>query len=112
MDTQKINSVTVPDNEGPPPINKILARCSNIKIMSTVDLTSGFWQVKLKKKYWDYTGFLYEGKCYRFKVMPFGLSTSLASLTRGLDHVLDEGVKQNTIIYVDDCASQTASRST
>lgn len=46
---------------------------------------------------------MYDGKCYRFTVTPFGLSTSSAALTRGLDTVLDDGVKENTIIYVDDC---------
>lgn len=103
LDARRVNSVTVPDYEGPPPINEILARCSGIKIMSTIDLTNSFWQIPLKKECRDYTGFLYEGKCYRFKVTPFGLSTSLASLARGLDHVLTDEVKRNTLIYVDDC---------
>ena len=40
LDAQKINSVTTADYEGPPPINEILARCSNIRVMSTIDLTS------------------------------------------------------------------------
>ena len=38
-----------------------------------------------------------------YKRQPFGLSTSSAALTRGLDTVLEEEVKKNTIIYVDDC---------
>ena len=108
LDARKVNSITIPDYEGPPPINEILARCSNIKVMSTIDLTNSFWQIPLKENCRNYTGFLYEGKCYRFKVTPFGLSTSLASLARGLDHILTEEVKKHTIIYVDDilCFSQ------
>ena len=50
-----------------------------------------------------YTAFMYEGRCYQFTVTPFGLSTSSAALTRGLDTVLNENVKKNTLIYVDDC---------
>ena len=46
---------------------------------------------------------MHEGRCYRFTVTPFGLSTSSAALTRGLDVALEEEVKKNTIIYVDDC---------
>lgn len=103
LDARRINRVTVPDYEGPSPINEILAKCNNVRIMSTIDLTSSFWQVPLKKECRKYTGFMYEGKCYQFTVTPFGLSTSLASLTRGLDAVLTESVKQHTIIYVDDC---------
>lgn len=103
LDARRINSVTVPDYEGPSPINEILAKCSKVRIMSTIDLTSSFWQVPLAQECRNYTGFMYEGKCYRFTVTPFGLTTSLASLTRGLDAVLTEPVKQHTIIYVDDC---------
>ena len=103
LDARKINSVTIPDYEGPPPIQEILARCGNMKYLSTVDLTSSFWQVPLKRNCRDFTAFMYEGKCYRYTVTPFGLSTSSAALTRGLDTALEDEVKRNTIIYVDDC---------
>ena len=105
LDARKVNSVTIPDYEGVSPINDILARCSEMKYLSTVDLTSSFWQVPLKSECRNFTAFMYEGKCYRFTVTPFGLSTSSAALTRGLDMVLEEEVKKNTIIYVDDCLS-------
>ena len=78
-------------------------RCGRMKYLSTVDLTSSFWQVPLKECCRDYTAFMYEGKCYRYTVTPFGLSTSSAALTRGLDRALEDPVKENTIIYVDDC---------
>ena len=51
----------------------------------------------------DYTGFLYEGKCYRYTLTPFGLKNNLASLARGLDLVLSDEVKDFTILHVDDC---------
>lgn len=103
LDARKINHVTVPDFEGSPSVNEVLAKCSAMTIMSTIDLRSSFWQIPLKESCRDYTGFMYKGKVYRYQVTPFGLSTSLASLARGLDIALDEEVKQNTIIYVDDC---------
>lgn len=65
LDARKINSVTMPDYEGPPPINEILAQCSSMRIMSTIDLTISFWQVPLREECRDFTGFLYDGKCYR-----------------------------------------------
>ena len=64
---------------------------------------SSFWQVPLKQECREFTAFMHEGRCYRFTVTPFGLSTSSAALTRGLDVALEEEVKKNTIIYVDDC---------
>lgn len=71
--------------------------------MSSIDLTSSFWQMPLAEECRDFTGFLYKGRSYRYTVTPFGLKSSLASLTRGLDHILTEEVKRFTIIYVDDC---------
>lgn len=103
LDARKLNTVTIPDYECAPPINELLTNCGNIKIMSTIDLRSSFWQIPLKYESRNYTGFLYKGKTYRFTVTPFGLKTSLASLTRGLDYALEPEVKAFTLIYVDDC---------
>ena len=63
LDARKINSVTIPDYEGPTPIQEILARCGSMKYLSTVDLTSSFWQVPLKKCCRDYTCLLYTSRC-------------------------------------------------
>lgn len=103
LDARRINNVMVPDFEGAQPINELIANCGGVKFMSSIDLRSSFWQVPLKKECRDFTGFMYKGKTYRFTVTPFGLKTSLASLTRGLDTVLSDEVKKFTIIYVDDC---------
>ena len=103
LDARRINAVTVPDHEGTIPIDQVLASCGRVKVMSSIDLTSSFWQIPLAKESRDYTGFLYKGKCYRYTVTPFGLKTSLASLTCGLDKVLCDEVKKFTILYVDDC---------
>ena len=103
LDARKLNKVMIPDFEGAQPINELIANCGGVKYMSSIDLRSSFWQVPLKRECRDFTGFLYKGKTYRFTVTPFGLKTSLASLTRGLDTVLSDAVKKFTIIYVDDC---------
>lgn len=103
LDARRLNSVTVPDFEGAIPVDQVLASCGKIKVMSSIDLTSSFWQIPLAPESRDFTGFMYQGKCYRYTVTPFGLKNSLASLTRGLDRVLSEEVKKFTVIYVDDC---------
>ena len=103
LDARRINSVTIPDHEGTIPIDQVLASCGRVKVMSSTDLTSSFWQIPLAEESRDYTGFLYKVKCYRYTVTPFGVKTSSASLTRGLDKVLCEEVKKFTILYVDDC---------
>lgn len=103
LDARRINTVMLPDYEGSIPVNEILASCSGIKIMSSIDLKNSFWQVKLARTSRDFTGFMYRGKVYRHAVVPFGLKTSSAGLARALDTVLSAEVKKFTLIYVDDC---------
>lgn len=103
LDDRKINSVMVPDFEGAILVGKVLVSCRNIKMMTSIDLTSSFWQISLAEESSDFTGFLYQGRCYCYTVTPFGLKTSLISLTRGLARLLSDEVKGFTITYIDDC---------
>ena len=51
-----------------------LAAC---KIKSKLDMRSGFWQVELTMRARELTAFcLYNGRVFRWKVMPFGLSNA------------------------------------
>ena len=75
--------------------------------MSTMDMTSSFWQIPLAEESKKYTAFLHEGKCYEFCVTPFGLKTSTAALVRALDFVLN-GLGNFYLTFIDDifCASE------
>lgn len=48
LDARKLISVTIPDYECTVPINEILAHCSEIKIMTSINLKNSFWQIPLK----------------------------------------------------------------
>ena len=69
--------------------------------MSTMDMTSSFWQIPLAEESKKYTAFLHEGKCYEFCVTPFGLKTSTAALVRALDFVLN-GLGNFYLTFIDD----------
>ena len=75
--------------------------------MSTMDLTSSFWQVALDKDSRKYTAFIIDNKVMEFNVVPFGLSTSSAALIRALDY--DGDLHEFVIPFVDDllCISTT-----
>jgi len=48
------------------------------------------------------TAFLYRGRNYQFRVLPFGLTYSDAEFQKILDNVLGPEVFQFTAVYVDD----------
>ena len=56
--------------------------------MTSLDLTAGYWQVPLAAESRRYTAFLFNGKNYQFKRLPFGLNTSVASFIKCLDMIL------------------------
>ena len=101
FDGRELNKRLIMDHESPRTIVELLQICEKIQIMSSLDLTSSFWQIPLKEESKQYTAFMHEGKIYEFEVCPFGTKVSTAALVRGLDFVL-RGLGNNLINFVDD----------
>ena len=100
-DGRELNKKLIMDHESPRNIDELLQICDKIQVMSSLDLTSSFWQIPLKEESKQYTAFMHEGKIYEFEVCPFGTKVSTAALVRGLDFVL-RGLGNNIINFVDD----------
>lgn len=107
LDARRINEILQPDNEQMETPEILFQECTGMPFISSLDLTSSFWQIPLTQRSRKYTAFTHRGKCYEFCVTPFGLRTSTASLVRGLQPVLS-GLN-NIINFVDDllCMSET-----
>lgn len=88
LDARLLNARTKPQFETPLNIDSLLTKCSNAKIFSKVDLRSSYWLVPLSIESRKYCGFLFNGICYRFKRVPFGLASSGAALIRALYEIL------------------------
>lgn len=102
LDARRANEIIIPDYECNRSVNELLAQGQDSKWLSTIDLTSSYWQIQLTPESRQYTAFQFQGKVYQFIVTPFGISTSQAALVRALDQVFENKVDQFTLIYVDD----------
>jgi hypothetical protein len=70
---------------------------------TTVDLSSGYWQVKRKEKDRVKTAFQWKSKTYMFQRVPFGYTFSGAIFSRCVAKMLDSiQMRQNVSSYVDD----------
>lgn len=106
LDARFLNSRMVKDHVIPPNPNEMF-EFSGMKYLSTIDLTASYWQILIRDDCRKYTGFQFEGQTYQFRVLPFGLSTSVASFIRALSLIV--GNLDFVIPYVDDILIYSAS---
>ncbi|CAG8497797.1 15855_t:CDS:2, partial [Dentiscutata heterogama] len=71
-DFRKLNNVTKKDTYPLPRIDDMLNNLGNAQWFTSLDLTSGYWQVEVKKKDKEKTAFITKYGLYEFNVMPFG----------------------------------------
>jgi hypothetical protein len=97
-----LNDITKKDNYPLPRIDEILDALQDAQWFTTLDLVSGYWQIKVKKEDQEKTTFITKFGTYEFKVMPFGLCNTSATFQRTIDKVL-QGIKDKfVLIYLDD----------
>ena len=72
------------------------------KVFSTLDLSSGYWQLDLDPATKHKTGFVTKTGSYQFRKLPFGLRNAPANFQKNMTHVLDGLINDICIIYVDD----------
>lgn len=101
LDARHLNARMVKDHAQPPNPGELVYGFAEGQCLSSLDLTASYWQIPIKQEHQKYTGFYYQGDTYVFQVLPFGLSTSVASFIRGLNKILGE-LDEFMIPYVDD----------
>jgi len=102
IDARKINQRIIPDRECPMNIEEILMKFEGAQFLSSIDLTAGYWQCPLRPDCREITAFLYQGRNYQYKVLPFGLINSVAEFQKILDKVLGPEILNFVAVYVDD----------
>lgn len=102
LDARNLNKIIIPDRESTRPMDEILSKFNGCKCLSSLDLSSGYWQVPLDKESRKYTAFLFKNINYQFKVLPFGINNSVAIFNKCLNKVLGKGFESFMTLYVDD----------
>lgn len=102
VDYRKLNAITKKDVYPLPRIDDALAIFNRMRFFSTLDLISGYWQVKMAVKDREKTAFITHEGLFEFNVMPFGLCNAPATFQRMMDMVL-AGLKwKSCLVYLDD----------
>jgi hypothetical protein len=80
----------------------MLDALANCAYFSTLDLTSGFWQVAMDPASQEKTAFSTRFGTYEFTVMPFGLCNAPATFQRLMDTVFYDVLWKFVLVYMDD----------
>uniref|UniRef100_A0A183CNU7 Reverse transcriptase domain-containing protein n=1 Tax=Globodera pallida TaxID=36090 RepID=A0A183CNU7_GLOPA len=108
IDFRKLNEVTVPDHFPLPRLEVVLEKVGNCHWYTSLDLSSGFLQIRLTERASRKCGIITEDDVFQMTHMPLGLRNATSAFARVMAHVLS-GLEESVIAYVDDFLIYTKS---
>jgi len=102
IDYRAVNAVTYKDSYPLPHIDTYLGSMDGAVWFTTLDLRSGYHAIPIRKEDRDKTAFITRRGCFRYKVMPFGLTCVPALFQRLMDLVLCGLTYNSVLVYLDD----------
>ena len=102
VDYRQLNEVTTKDAYPLPRIDDSLDALGGSKLFSTLDLTSGYWQVELEEDAKDKAAFVTRSGLWEWEVLPFGLTSAPSTFERLMETVLRGLHWETLLIYLDD----------
>ncbi len=102
VDYRRLNALTKKDVYPLPRVDVLLGDLGEAKYFSSIDLTSGYWQVELDDKAREKSAFTTYDGLYEFVRMPFGLCNAPATFQRVMQHVMAGLEGKSCFIYLND----------
>ena len=99
--SQTINKFTQLDAYPVPRIDDLIAKISEFKVFSSVDLKSAYHQVPIPKEDAPFTAFEAGGGLYQFRRLPFGVTNGVAIFQRAMDTFIENNSLKSTFAYLD-----------
>ena len=102
IDFRRLNAITKKDKYPIPRIDDTLDLLGSAKVMSSLDLQSGYWQIEMDPNDAEKTSFSSFMGQFSWRVMPFGLSNAPATFQRCMEQILRPVLRRFAVVYIDD----------
>ncbi len=102
VDYRTLNKVMVKNRYPLPRIDDLFDRLSGTKMLSRIDLRSGYYQIRVAEGDKGKTTCRTRYGSYEFLVMPFGLTNALATFCTFMNDIFREWFEDFVVIYIDD----------
>jgi hypothetical protein len=102
VDYKAFNKATVKNRYPLPHIDDLFDRLSGAKVLSRIDLRSGYYQIRIAEGDEKKTACRTRYGSYEFLVMPFGLTNALATFCTLKNDIFREWLDDFVVVYIDD----------
>jgi transposase InsO family protein len=102
VDYRGVNKITERNQYPLPRIDDLLDQLNGARVFSSLDLMSGYHQVRITEEDVPKTAFRTPQGLYQFRVLPFGLTNAPATFQKVMNDVLGSLVGKCVVVYMDD----------
>lgn len=102
IDYRALNKITIKDKYPMPRIEDLIDRLQGCKFFTSLDLKSGYYQIKMAEESIQKTAFITEDGHYEFMRLPFGLANAPSCFQNMMNKVIGNLRFGKIIIYLDD----------
>ncbi|CAK1595379.1 unnamed protein product [Parnassius mnemosyne] len=102
IDYRALNKITIKDKYPMPRIEDLIDRLQGCRFFTSLDLKSGYYQIKMKEDSVHKTAFITEDGHYEFLRLPFGLAGAPSCFQQMMNRVLGNLRFEKIILYLDD----------
>jgi len=103
LDARKLNTQVFEEHEAPVNIDEGIQQFQGMKVFSSIDLNSGYWQVPVRQEDRKFLGFMLDNRVFVYDVLPFGLSIAVAEFTKAMCQLFGPELMTQMLVYLDDC---------